>query len=702
MSDTTDKNLFFEEENASNVPMGKNHLFVVGINDYHKVGKLNNARRDAEALVQLLQERYQFEPERTTTLYDEEASRSAIIGRLRQQLNKLKPEDNLVIFFSGHGHFDTVLEEGYWVPVDADYQAIDTYVSYDFLQKIARAANQARHVLFIVDSCYSGAVLVRGKDSTQSRLEKDPSRWIIASGRNEVVLDGKVGGNSPFAGELLQLLQEHANEGIHTLRLVDRLTENVSWNSDQTPIGQPLHGVGHRGGQFVFHAKRNEKRDWHGTQQSDTIAAYERFLKAWPDGRFADEAAWRIAQKRHSISAYTRYLDRPSGAYRGKALDQLALLEDEKRFQRAKVRGLAALIRFCETYPDSAYLEAARVEIARIREAEREPEAWQKLSATLLPEKAPEEEKRRQAQEEQEKQESESSETTSTEINPPQTPWWERNAVRTGGLGLGLILLIWGAWAISDNSSPQSQAQTLFTQDSSAQQAKIDTSSGSKFPIPEMVLIQGGEFEMGSNEGKNNEKPVHLVKLNDFWIGKYEVTQKEWQAVMGDNPSNFDCEDCPVESVSWNKVQEYIRKLNELGEGNFRLPTEAEWEYAARGGEDFLFSGSNDQNAVAWFHENSDSKTHPVGQKVPNAYGLLDMSGNVYEWCQDWYQSDYYTELAQKGFTVNPSGPTSSGVRVLRGGSWPGLAEFCRVSYRNRAQPVGHFSSVGFRLARTP
>ena len=201
---------------------------------------------------------------------------------------------------------------------------------------------------------------------------------------------------------------------------------------------------------------------------------------------------------------------------------------------------------------------------------------------------------------------------------------------------------------------------------------------------------------MGSNSGEEEEKPVHSVTLSSFNIGKYEVTQAQWKAVMGYNPSYFtDCENCPVENVSWKDIQEYISKLNSQTGKNYRLPTEAEWEYAAKGGKNskgFTYSGSNDLNSVAWFSENSDSTTHSVGSKQPNELGIYDMCGNVWEWCNDWYGT--FSSRSE----TNPTGASSGYDRVLRGGSWNDDANFNRSANRNANFPNGVFIDYGFRL----
>jgi formylglycine-generating enzyme required for sulfatase activity len=216
-----------------------------------------------------------------------------------------------------------------------------------------------------------------------------------------------------------------------------------------------------------------------------------------------------------------------------------------------------------------------------------------------------------------------------------------------------------------------------------------------------MIKVQGGTFTMGAtseqgSEADSDEKPTHQVTLSDYMIGETEVTQELWQAVKGSNPSDFSGTNLPVERVSWNDCHTFITKLNELTGKTFRLPTEAEWEYAARGGnksKGYKYAGSNTLSDVAWYTDNSGSKTHTVKLKQANELGLYDMSGNVWEWCQDWYGS--YSSAAQ----TNPTGPTSGSDRVLRGGSWNYNARRCRVSYRNYNTPTITIYYLGLRLA---
>jgi formylglycine-generating enzyme required for sulfatase activity len=218
-----------------------------------------------------------------------------------------------------------------------------------------------------------------------------------------------------------------------------------------------------------------------------------------------------------------------------------------------------------------------------------------------------------------------------------------------------------------------------------------------------MVYVSGGTFTMGctAEQGSDclyDEKPAHTVTLSNFYIGKYELTQAQWEAVMGTNPSHFKaCANCPVENVSWEDCQEFIQKLNAITGKTYRLPTEAEWEYAARGGnmsKGYKYAGSNELDDVAWHDVISIKKTNPVGQKSPNELGIYDMSGNVWEWCSDRYGVSYYSSSP----STNPKGPDSGSNRVLRGGSWRYAAAYCRVACRGSYGPEFRSDSGGFRV----
>ena len=267
--------------------------------------------------------------------------------------------------------------------------------------------------------------------------------------------------------------------------------------------------------------------------------------------------------------------------------------------------------------------------------------------------------------------------------------------------------------ANQQQSENQQSSNTYVVSSSNNSSGSSSMASGSNtISIPvkdgisiDMVKVEAGTFMMGAtsemkdsyDDPDSDEKPVHQVTLtNDYYMGKYEVTQALWEAVMDSNPSNSKGDNLPVETVSWNDCQDFISKLNSMTGRKFRLPTEAEWEYAARGGKKsrgYQYSGNSNISDVAWYDGNSGSKTHPVGTKQANELGIYDMSGNVYEWCQDWYGS--FSSSSQ----TNPTGADSGSSRVFRGGSWYGNARYCRLSFRDCTPPDCRGYNLGLRLA---
>lgn len=219
----------------------------------------------------------------------------------------------------------------------------------------------------------------------------------------------------------------------------------------------------------------------------------------------------------------------------------------------------------------------------------------------------------------------------------------------------------------------------------------------------EMVLVKGGCYKMGDvfGHGGGDEQPVHEVCVRDFYLSKYPITQMEWAGTMGTNPSaHSNCGiTCPVENVSWNDIQEFLRKLNTRTGKKYRLPTEAEWEYAARSsGRNEEWAGTSDQEdlgSYAWFYDNANYESHPVGEKKPNGLGLYDMSGNVWQWTSDWYGEEYY----KKSGVDDPQGEPDGQTRVLRGGYWGDLARFIRVTRRIGLNPATRGAGFGFRIA---
>jgi len=266
-----------------------------------------------------------------------------------------------------------------------------------------------------------------------------------------------------------------------------------------------------------------------------------------------------------------------------------------------------------------------------------------------------------------------------------------------------VVLAALGSLAVVTAAEPK---EAVSKTKSPPKELTVDLGKGVKL---EMVLIPAGEFLMGSPDSDKdadaNEKPQHRVRITKpFYLGKYLVTQEQWESVMGSNPSQFKGPKNPVENVSWEDCQTFLGKLNAksaAGVGKFQLPSEAQWEYACRAGSKTRYCFGDDESKLgdyAWYAANSGDKTHPVGEKKPNGWELYDMHGNVWEWCQDWYDAGYYA----KSPTDDPTGPTGGSRRVLRGGSWSYPAGGCRSAYRIFSAPGCGDYFLGLRVSRVP
>jgi formylglycine-generating enzyme required for sulfatase activity len=266
-------------------------------------------------------------------------------------------------------------------------------------------------------------------------------------------------------------------------------------------------------------------------------------------------------------------------------------------------------------------------------------------------------------------------------------------------LGMAVIVL-GGAWWLLAAGAAEPRTQPA-TQPSTQPAKELILDLGSNVSM-KLVLIPAGKFLMGSPDGEPNrfpdEGPQHEVTISKpFYMGVYTVTQEQYEQVMGKNPSSFKGPQNPVETVSWDDAVEFCKKLSQKRGRAVSLPTEAQWEYACRAGSKSRFSFGDDDDKLgdyAWYWKNSDSKTHPVGQKKPNDFGLYDMHGNVWQWCSDWYTESY----ANAGKT-DPTGPASGSIRVLRGGSWCHYPLICRSAYRYGLTPDLRGSLIGFRVS---
>ena len=376
---------------ATPVPQGINYLLAIGIDAYQHCPKLYNCVRDAEEVIQVLTERYRFETRNIFTIFNGKASRSNIYRAFREMAQRVTPKDNLLIYFSGHGEYDSIFKEGFWIPVEAQAGNHDQYIPNSMVKKFLAAIN-SHHTFLMSDSCFAGALFAKGVKNIEKRYENDPSRWGLTAGRNEVVSDGQPGDHSPFAESLLYRLR-HNTDSMGVQELCLHVTEYVQANTNQSPIGEPLKVDGHKNGQFVFHLKKDEKRDWAVAQQEDTLGAYERFFAMYPAGKYADqasnriaflkvEAAWEKAKKEHTVHGYNKFDDAyPNSRYSQDALNAIKELEEEASWQKAlRFNKLSYFKEYKREYPHGKYRSEADLRIKAIMDANREPAFWKRTT----------------------------------------------------------------------------------------------------------------------------------------------------------------------------------------------------------------------------------------------------------------------------------------------------------------------------------
>ena len=598
--------------------VGRNFLLAVGISDYKYCRKLPNAVKDVEDFIEIVTTKYRFEKTHIKPLFNHEATKGAIENSFENLIKEIKPEDSLIIYFSGHGTFNEIRKEGYWVPVDANPEHTHEFIPNSTIKTLLAAfRDKCKHIFLISDSCFSGALFeeksIRADNIQTIRLEHDPSRYGLTSGRNEPVSDGPPGKNSPLSENLLYTLINNF-ESIGVVELSTKLMKLFDYEDFlQTPRLDSLKGVGHKGGQFVFHLRDNQDADFANANTIDEINFY---LEKYKNGKYRKEAKGKLRK-----------------------------LEIQQEFENCRNR--ADYRDFIDDYPDHSLAVEAKKKI---------------------------------------------DETNS-----------KNNIARR-------------------------------TEKSAFKETFIEKPIETRLPFePEMVDIPEGTFEMGSNDGLENEKPTHRVELSSYKIGKFQITLEQFKAFMNDGSYKTDAEELgssyiyvggkwedikgvnwkcdtegkirseneynhPVIHVSWNDVSAYCTWLSNKTGKKIRLPTEAEWEFAARGGnksKGFGYSGSNDLNSVAWNFLNSGFKTHAVGSKNANELGIYDMSGNVWEWCSDWYDENYYKNSPSQ----NPKGAESGSYRVFRGGSWGDTAQDCRVALRGYGTPTHRSDYIGFRVA---
>lgn len=365
----------------------KAHFLGIGIDAYQHFPKLSNAVKDVKDIAGILQEQYQFDPDNMVLLLDEQASREGIINALENMANTLTGENDLVIYYSGHGHLNEKTGKGFWIPVGAgpgspaDY--IPNTVVKGYIEDIP-----AFHTFLISDSCFSGSLFVEGKMRSTNEaiadLDSRSSRWALCSGRHdEEVYDGKPGENSPFAQSILRELKQSNTSELNVGRLINEVIMQTRSHYRQLPEGNPLFDVGHEGGQFVFRLKFDDARDWAAAEAENSIAAFENYLALYPAGKHMreakekllelnDEAAWAVAVEKDSVVAYETYLEQfPKGRHDIEASSRMKTIKEEQEWAEAlRVNEIYGYQSYLEKYPEGKYMAAANSGIESLRKGE--------------------------------------------------------------------------------------------------------------------------------------------------------------------------------------------------------------------------------------------------------------------------------------------------------------------------------------------
>ena len=503
--------------------------------------------------------------------------------------------NRILIYYAGHGHTlkssGDGRELGYVVPVDAPNPAKDETdfrrkaISMDKIQTYAKEI-QAKHALFIFDSCFSGKLVSRNTIVIPPIIEESVAfavrQFITAGAANQPVPDESI-----FRRTFVRGLEGEADRNqdgyITGTELADFLKEKVTnySNRSQTPQYGKINDVELDKGDFVFVTGNKSGANPNGSNSPSSVVT---------DPNVGERAVWE------QLKGSTNRVD----------------------FQT-----------FIKLFPNGIYIGEAKVRYEKV--------------------------------------------------------WWDsiKDRSNKGYFDDYLLAFPSGQYAVAARFAIERLKPAITVGMS------VTNSLGMK-----LMGVPAGTFQMGSSNGEANENPIHTVNITQgFYMGRTEVTQAEWMAVMGNNPSNFkNCDNCPVEQASWEEVQDFIRTLNARGEGTYRLPTEAEWEYAARAGTTGDYAGNLD--SMAWYEANAGSKTREVATKQPNGWGLYDMHGNVWECVQDWF-GDY-----PSGSVTNPTGAPSGSYWVARGGSFDAPAGVLRSAIRGTSPPLYRAHNLGFRVVR--
>ncbi|MCP3926769.1 MAG: SUMF1/EgtB/PvdO family nonheme iron enzyme [Desulfobacterales bacterium] len=726
-------------------------LFIIGINNYKKWPKLRTAVSDAKELKKVLLKRYYFDEKSTISLFDKQATRKNIIGKLEYLAKKVRKGDSLVVFYAGHGYINPITKVGSWVPVESELNNSASWIPNDTIKNYLRVdAIKAKHILLISDSCFSGDFFKgkRGKlpKVTNKLIRKayeKTSRQAISSGGLEPVSDEGFGRNSVFSHFLINGLRDNNKNFLIPSDLFPYIKSGVYENAEQTPqLGSLSRTGGQRGGELVFFLRQDNRLKDLSKKSSYRSRELLKLQKIERESRLAKEKDERDIKSQEikikTLDAKIRAMKKRMGQDSDDedSLKSILAMIKRKKLQKKELEDLKIKRR----------IEGARrkKEIERIKKKRRKnikkfilkdvkdykeilkseygkefkEKAWKSLTS-----KYPEQAKGVL------KYDLDAFlngvniriETLPDYADILFTEYNERYSLDTKlkiGKSYKAIISSRGYYKKIVNIKFKNKRPIgirLTRKFRPDKKKGFTNSAGMKF-----VYIESGDFEMGNTEGfflervgksvfdgiaetvggkKDNRKTeaLHNVIISKgFYIQIAEVTQEMWKRVMGSNPAKFKDygKNFPVEQVSWRDTQKFIKQLNKIEGGkHYRLPTESEWEYACRAGlKAKSIYGKRKYMKHVWFKVNSKNRTHRVGTRKPNKWKLYDMQGNVMEWVSDW-KGDY-----PENSVTDPTGPKKGYTKVLRGGSFRHGSKHCQCSSRDALGTSSRFDYIGFRI----
>jgi formylglycine-generating enzyme required for sulfatase activity len=668
------------------------HALIIGNNQYKYLPKLKTARNDAIEVEKLLKDKFKFQ---TEILLD--ATRATILGKINEMRKRLGEKDSLLIYYAGHGEYDKTVDKSYWLPVDAQRDDPTNWImADDITSNIKRIA--ARHILVVSDSCYSGTlsrqavteIITTGeREGYLKKMMERPSRTLMASGGNEPVSDSGGGNNSIFAKAFLKSLKESdketftAEEIFHT-----RIKEIVAGKSDQVPEYSNIKNSGHEGGDFVFKLTKMEVEPLKQTDPTKVLRKEETDQIEKERQKLAEERD-RLEDERKKLEEQIKL-----GEARVKVDEEKARLEAKKRETEEQLRKQ-------KEAPEKLAEEQKRLEEKKLAEQKKKSD---EESARL---------------EEEKKKLKEETKPTPTSIAPlpSQMPGEPQKRI-TNSIGMEFVLIPAGRFMMGGEEDPESVAKNSAY---GGQPKVMETFYKKEHPQHRVILtkpfylqkteVTVEQFRRFADESgyKTDAEREGWGRGVDFGGKPINKDGVNWKA-PGFKQNNKE----PVIMVSWNDAVAFISWLNKKeGTGKYRLPTEAEWEYSCRAGTETPFYwGKTPSGKYANFKDVTYAKAYPkdpwgiknvedgyvhpapVGSFLPNNYGLYDMSGNVQEWCQDWYG------VYPSGQVTDPTGPSSGYERVLRGGSCYLPIAWIRSAFRRGVNPGARGVGIGFRVAR--